>query len=89
MVIMATRTRASRRTLPCDGHSQCQGVCTYLPVQKTQLDKSQLDVPMDFAAIVPATCDAQIAAEFCVAHSLDVPLEPPLRLHLLHQILLI
>jgi hypothetical protein len=72
---------------PCKGH--CQGLCTYLPVQKTQLDHQQLHAALDFAIIAPATGDAQIAAGFCLARAHETAAQPPLRLHLFHQILLI
>jgi len=74
---------------PCDGKSHCHGLCTYLPVQKAQVDTQQLDLPMDFAAILPATCDAQLAGSSKFLLLREPAAEPPLRLHLLHQILLI
>lgn len=72
---------------PCKSH--CQGLCTYLPVQKSQLDHQQLQAALDFAIIAPATGDAQMAAGFCFARAHETSAEPPLRLHLFYQILLI
>lgn len=74
---------------PSHDKSNCQGLCTYLPPQQTQVDTLESHVPVDFAAIVPATCDAQVAAVFCTVRTHETAAEPPLRLHLLHQILLI
>jgi hypothetical protein len=75
---------------PCRGHSHCcQGLCTYLPAQKTQLDTLQSHVPLDFAAIVQATCDAHVSALFHIERTHETAAGPPLRLHLYHQILLI
>ena len=66
---------------------ECFGVCTYVPPQKAQFDSPQLVVP---ANIVPAV----VAADLSLASrntQLGGPseLEPPLRLHLMHQILLV
>ena len=76
---------------PCNGELQCQGVCSYLPTQKTVIDASDVDSGLDFAAIIPTHLDGHLAAAalpWGFAHTVnDSP--PPLRLHLLHQILLI
>jgi hypothetical protein len=64
-------------------------VCNYLPVQKTQLDKVQFHVPIEFAPIVPASCDVHVAARLGLERVHESAAGPPLRLHLLHQILLI
>jgi hypothetical protein len=39
---------------PCKCPMHCQGVCTYLPVEKTQVDSRLTHVLIDLAAIVPA-----------------------------------
>ena len=76
---------------PCDCEFECQGVCTYVPTEKTQVDASPADAAFDFPAAIPALLDGQLAAAalpWDLAHTLnDSP--PPLRLHLLYQILLI
>jgi hypothetical protein len=74
---------------PCDGHSHCQGLCSYLPVQKSQLDSDYHSVLLDFAAIAPALCDVQVSGLVCFERSHETAAGPPLRLHLYHQILLI
>lgn len=74
---------------PSESHSHCHGLCTYLPVQKAQVDTQQLDMPIDFAAILPATYDAQVAGVLSFARVHENAAEPPVRLHLFHQVLLI
>jgi hypothetical protein len=74
---------------PCDGHSHCHGVCTYLPVQKTQLDGGLLDAPLDFAVCLSAMCDAHVSMSFALVADHDTVAGPPVRLHLFHQLLLI
>jgi hypothetical protein len=73
---------------PCGGH-QCHGLCNYLPIQKSQVDDLKLQLPLDFAAILPATCDMQGVAVHHAVGCSKAACEPPVRLHLLHQILLI
>ena len=73
---------------PCGGH-HCHGLCNYLPVQKSQLDDLKVKLPLDFVALLPAACDVQVVALHhaeCLSESVA---GPPVRLHLLHQILLI
>lgn len=72
---------------PCKGH--CEGTCHYLSVQKTQVEVIAPHLPLDFAAVIPATCDVHVAALVHAERSYESVAEPPLRLHLLHQILLI
>ncbi len=74
---------------PCNNPSHCRGLCTYLSVPKTQLDRVELHVPMDFAAIVPATGEAHRAALHYPERTHESAAGPPMRLHLFHQILLI
>jgi hypothetical protein len=67
---------------------ECRGFCIYLPVEKAQIDGPQLAVPLDFAAITSASEASQLAAGLCWDHTRKrVESEPPLRLHLLHQII--
>jgi hypothetical protein len=72
---------------PCKDH--CQGTCHYLPVQKSQVDKITVHSLLDFAAIVPATCEVPFASQLRASRTHESAAEPPVRLHLLHQILLI
>lgn len=75
---------------PCKSHGECQGVCTYIVPQKVQIDSAHVLAPLDLVASVSVLTDAQIApaARWELAR-FQVDLEPPLRLHLLHQSLLI
>ena len=77
---------AQRPVLPVKCQ-QCSGVCTYVPTQKMQIDGPQLIVPVD---VVPALAavDFSLASRFTRLRG-PSDLEPPLRLHLLHQILLV
>jgi hypothetical protein len=74
---------------PCKDHSNCHGLCTYLPAPKSQLEMPQVLVPCDFAAILPVAIGSQFATLRTMGACEPRNLEPPLRLHLLHQHLLI
>ena len=75
---------------PCRGDSTCQGVCTYLPPQKSQL---QLPLFPTLLAFVPTPCvlaetsqrtsPAWLDALFCTGAA------PHVRLHLAQSVLLI
>jgi|SRR3989304_6324602 len=69
---------------------ECLGFCTYLPPDKTPLDDSPLEPRSEALAVAPELAHNHVACGFgwpLAAES--VPPEPPLRLHLMHQILLI
>ena len=75
---------------PCKCKLECAGVCTYLPTQKTQLEQPQSAALFDFAAIVPVLAGVGTPSEFTWQRTLDsAGADLPLRLHLMHQILLI
>jgi hypothetical protein len=69
---------------------ECRGICTYVPSQKTQVDSTQLVVRFDLAALSPTLESDHIAkvGDWGLRGS-RADSEPPLRLHLLHQILVI
>lgn len=75
---------------PCKCFLECHGVCIYVPSQKVQLDSPELIVPLDFVAVLTAFSDMQQAstAPWEISRG-PTAVSPPLRLHLLHQILLI
>jgi hypothetical protein len=73
---------------PCGGH-HCQGQCNYLPVQKSQPDDLKVKLPLDFVAVLPAGCDVRVVALHHAEWLSESVAGPPVRLHLLHQILLI
>jgi hypothetical protein len=74
----------------CPSKGECHGICTYVPSQETRIDTSQVVLPDSFMAVMSATLDAEIASSLLLDalwHSAIS--EPPIRLHLLHQIILI
>ena len=75
---------------PCDKGTHCEGGCTYLPAPKSQVEMPRFLSPSDFVAILPVGTDAPFCAMRPAERSPKPHiLEPPLRLHLLHQQLLI
>jgi hypothetical protein len=59
-------------------------------VQKTHIDTKPVLASFDFIAIASALADSQVAAALAWERIGDpVRFEPPLRLHLVHQVLLI
>ena len=76
---------------PCNGERECHGVCTYIATPRTSLAAATLGVDLDFAAVIPVHGGSPFAAATTLWNQLQVcdDSPPPLRLHLLHQILLI
>jgi hypothetical protein len=75
---------------PCHNHDQCQGLSTFLLPQKVQIDASQCVASLDLPVIIPDQANGQVGSMFSwevvgCSHTI----EPPVRLHLLHQTLLI
>src|SRR5262245_46852980 len=73
---------------PCKGHSHCHGLCNYLPGQKSLTGKWSPHLVIDFAIDSNVQSTLQVAALHSAPQTGDSN-PPPLRLHLLHQILLI
>lgn len=75
---------------PCKCNLECHGICTYLQPEKTQVDSPVELVSWDIVAITTASTDlahgSALAWELAQSRG---ELEPPLRLHLFHQVLLI
>lgn len=74
---------------PCNGSNRCQGACVYVPASGIQFDVHQGSAPLD---LTWATDAPTVAASTASSLSLSVTrfdAGPPLRTHLLHQILLI
>lgn len=88
----AQRNVDQRGNSPCGpcNNRECHGVCTYVPAQQTHYDTAPTASQIGAAAIIPYTvrlrCGSQ-QFDTCLGNPADS--EPPLRLHLLHQILLI
>lgn len=76
-------------TEPARGRLECRGFCTYLPTQTTEVDtqdQSTFDLVADIAALV----DGKLSSPPSWKHlGAAIDHAPPLRLHLLHQLLLI
>lgn len=84
-----TREKGCPHDGPCKLH--CRGVCVYVAPQKCQLDAPQIHLLLEFAAVAfLQTGDDALAAtrDFAGADGRREA-EPPVRLHLLHQIFLI
>jgi hypothetical protein len=75
---------------PGNHQRDCQGVCTYLPAQKTQLDLPTVFASIDLVATPTGSYGGQDFAPGVTGVAHHPPsFEPPLRLHLLHRQLLI
>jgi hypothetical protein len=73
---------------PCDCNVECEGTCTYLPPEKMQIEAPWVVASVDLVATAPALAEALVVSTSGsdsgdIAHA-----APPLRLHLLHQLLL-
>lgn len=75
--------------VPCKDGPHCQGDCNYLAIQKSQLDQVQIVAPLELAAIALPSYDVHNVAIFGLDRLYELDTGPPLRLHLVHQILLI
>jgi hypothetical protein len=69
----------------------CHGVCSYLPPQRTLVDAPQLIVALDILPVDPALVSGyMVPAGACRERINGNPASTlPLRLHLLHQIILV
>ena len=73
---------------PCKCHVECEGTCTYVVPQKLKVVAPQW-VAMDIVAVLPLLAGESIeTAPSWEAVSSPNDLAPPLRTHLLHQVLL-
>jgi hypothetical protein len=73
----------------CQCH-ECQGFCTYVPGAKLQIARPHTTVWLDAVATNDAAAQTQlVATQSSQISAASVHLRPPLRLHLLHQSLLI
>lgn len=75
---------------PCRCKFECQGVCIYLPQQKSSLDAGVSGTDFDFWTATAKPVAAGIGEAIVRDGSFEPPIvETPLRLHLLYQIMLI
>jgi hypothetical protein len=73
---------------PCK-HPHCQGMCNYLPAQKSQVQKAQLHLRFDLPYVVNGIERQRVATSSWTLAIGPCSPQPPVRLHLLHRILLI
>ncbi len=75
---------------PCGCDLECSGICTYLGSEKIDFDSAQLIVAFAHALVQSALADSQsVPTNWTQILCGTSEIEPPLRLHLLHQTLLI
>ena len=75
---------------PCPSKSECHGVCTYVPTQEKQVDIAPKALPATFVSVESATTGADLGSSISLeALWRSAISEPPVRLHLMHQIILI
>jgi hypothetical protein len=73
---------------PCDSKHDCEGSCIYVVPQKIKIEAPQWLV-IDLLTALPALTDHRFhSASSFENFSSPRPFEPPLRPHLLHQVLL-
>jgi hypothetical protein len=74
---------------PCDGDDECEGTCSYVLPQKVQMDAPWAVASLDLVATLSTASEAQVIATLW-GNTGDSALGavPPLRLHLLHQLML-
>ena len=86
-----TTTRDGQKPAdPCQGEPKCQGICVFLPSQKTLVEMPQPVSLFDLAGILPAL-SSDPTADTAVGAFLSGPFdaESPVRLYLLHRTFLI
>ena len=76
---------------PCDCRIECKSLCVSLPPEKAVVDAGQTTLCIDLVAAksLAATSCASTAHAYRDARRLFCVPEPPLRTHLLHQIIVV
>ncbi len=78
------------RSAPCRCYFQCPGVCVYLPTQKTGVNLAPDVNPCELLAVAAVTAQRHVDLTSLSERGREPAIfEPPLRLHLVHQVLLI
>jgi hypothetical protein len=73
---------------PCKCTVECEGTCIYVVPQKVTVEAPDR-VAIDVLAVLPSLADCQIEAAVCwEGITSPTDLAPPMRTHLLHQVLL-
>jgi hypothetical protein len=75
---------------PCPNKSECHGVCIYVPSQEAQIDLTQVALPIFCVAAMSAGTDPAILSPLSweALQRAALP-EPPVRLYLLNQTILL
>jgi hypothetical protein len=79
-------------TVHASSHCQCHeclGFCTYVAAAKANFARPQAAFGLDLVAVNPGLASTQLSVEQGAGNRESVQLGPPVRLHLLHQSLLI
>jgi hypothetical protein len=80
---------AAEQPSPCDCRVECGGSCTYLPPEKVRIDAPQLALGLEVAVITPTAADAfMLPVSWSSSRAGPPNGAPPLRLHLVHQLML-
>ena len=79
---------------PCHCKLECRSLCIYLPTEKCVVDAGDLRLSIDFALnhhgeFASAAIESMAASSFWEYARAYDDTEPPVRLHLLHQIILV
>ena len=80
--------------LPCDCKVECKALCVYLPPEKCNVDVVSFSQSFDIASTHTSLGDFSLIDVIAASSgwawtSTHTALEPPVRLHLLHQIILV
>ena len=74
---------------PCQGESECHGICIFVPAQKSHLDDPLSVTQYDAVVLATLVTDRPTVAPIGSPSGDPFDAESPVRLHLLHQLLLI
>lgn len=75
---------------PANCPKECQGVCVYVSPVNVHVDLSLLDADFGLYMVSVELLHEQVASEaYWERNGDNSPSEPPIRLHLMHQLLLI
>lgn len=87
-------TETTPAPAPCDCKLECKSLCIYLPPERCVVDAGDLSLPFDVATVqhdswTSAAIEAAAASSFWEYTRAFNDTKPPVRLHLLHQIILV
>jgi hypothetical protein len=80
----------SERHAPCECSLDCYGACTFLPTEKSETELADAVAPLDLVPLIDRLLTAGYDGDAGPnAASPSTGYSPPVRLHLLHQSLLV